>query len=120
MKASEVKATDLRIGNWVNVYGIYDRVTDVKCDCINTYQYPSMTYENVFGIPLNEEWLIKLGFEKFGIWFRLFPIHVRHDKIEDAWHIAIELHTVKTKIQYVHQLQNLFHSLCGTELTIKE
>lgn len=122
-----IQAKDLRIGNWVYIDGMYQQVYDVMCDSVNTDFHNAMTYENVQGIPLNEEWLIKLGFEKpdpndlYG--GLLIPINheykLRLIKSFDIWtwehndkHIVL--------LPYIHTLQNLFYSLSGEELKVKE
>jgi len=77
-------------------------------------------------IPLTEEWLIKLGFEKLtdsndgfknttytytkGISFIVYFDGVR---LSTNFWMGNEKH-------YVHQLQNLFYVLSGEELTIKQ
>lgn len=120
-----LKATDLRIGNWINVYGIDDQAIDIMCDGVNTKSYPCMTYENISGIELNEEWLIKLGFEKSGIyWFKDRVYIYEWGIINVSYHnesIMTEDDDRVLKIEFtsVHQLQNYFYALTGTELTTK-
>jgi hypothetical protein len=76
-------------------------------------------------IPLSEEWLVKFGFGKSD----------QHESGHNAdpvfgfyydWHFKrfyLEVESERVRIdhiKYVHSLQNLFHSLTGSELTIKE
>ena len=85
--------------------------------------------KNVSEIPLTEEWLIKLGFEKYKGVFRI--------KLKDDQYLRCAFCTIYlsmaideydqiggrgtvglNSIQYVHQLQNIYYSLTGQELTI--
>ena len=87
--------------------------------------------ENTFGkwvdldevefIPLTEEWLLKLGFQK-----REGQTYY-HLKLDKTW-VSLDSILVKwygndvgglTMIDYVHQLQNLFFALEGEELQLK-
>lgn len=73
-------------------------------------------------IPLTDEVLIRAGFAKNGNEFT-YPdwfIALSFDCEESDWH-CYELRDSFwiTSIKYLHQLQNLFFSLCGTELEIK-
>lgn len=91
--------------------------------------------DKVSPIPLTEEWLLKFGFEcihknnqHYAIRLSTRGNHMIHfgPTTNDQWYLAFssnytgkdETHITETKIKYVHQLQNLFHSLTGTELTI--
>ena len=75
-------------------------------------------------IPLTEEWLLKFGFE----WSIQHQAHYLN-----GFDFVIDICTdysrvikykrggeVMTRIQHVHQLQNLYFALTGEELTIKE
>lgn len=83
-------------------------------------------------IPLTEEWFIKFGFEKL-------ETYVYSKKIDSFATILVDYEDGSVAIfdyeknyelgnypafgsfcKYVHQLQNLNHSLTGKELTLKE
>jgi hypothetical protein len=72
-------------------------------------------------IPLTEEWLLKLGFNKCE-----FNIPDKYKKEGCSFSIKYRKengYTVEYKyghvyLKYVHQLQNLFYSLIGRELTV--
>ena len=78
-------------------------------------------------IPLTEEWLIKLGFQTGGAKQWLF---ITLDKKDECYlyfnplgkGIAIDQEgkecSFEIELNYVHQLQNLFYSLTGRELTV--
>jgi hypothetical protein len=123
-----MKANELRIGNLV----LTDRNNSIKTivevrlfmssvEYISTdtnYKHQSMVdYERLIPIPITEDWLLKFGFEhdsdlvnslcKSGIWFNV--------KNMEATFLSQKLR----KINYVHELQNIYFSLTGEELTIK-
>jgi hypothetical protein len=122
-----MKATELRIGNLVKyndggifkVIGIYNFGLDVEDDIESTY----MEYENFSPIPLTEEWLLKFGFEinrqtKEGnnIW-RCYSEEgfFEVEQIGSSFFLD-DNNCYGTKINYVHQLQNLYFALTGEEL----
>jgi hypothetical protein len=128
-----MKANELRIGNWV------EGRSDSKKDFL-TFQVYKETFfdiESTYGefkpIPLTEEWLVKFGFKKFkgGISldneeFTLTYTHKNTDKTillevngEDEWGKHQYTCIVLNHIKYVHQLQNLYFTLTGEELTFK-
>lgn len=76
-------------------------------------------------IPLTEEWLVKLGFEKSDSQFTLnkgkenfFLLWKFSDMPNYAVFSDWNGH-VSIVIDHVHQLQNLYFALTGKELTIK-
>jgi hypothetical protein len=75
-------------------------------------------------IPLTEEWLLKLGLEKIGIWTFSLNLAGNLDLIyylgEKGWSIGLKSYSDFSNLKYVHQLQNLYFALTGKELTIKE
>ena len=117
-----MKATELRIGNWVfdtsekdnepNVPRIVNEpITKQRCSW----------YEP---IPLTEEWLLKFGFNKLSdIWefWKNSGWDLRQHKLENNWWLFYNGQDLDcVRIDYVHQLQNLYFALTGEELTIKE
>ena len=74
--------------------------------------------EYLMPIPLTEEWLLKFGFE-WKIQHQGF--HNGAFKIEEEYKKGYRFYigNEKISIQYVHQLQNLYHALTGKELEIK-
>jgi hypothetical protein len=107
-------ARELRIGNYfIGPNGI-EQVLRLNSTMVNSYGEDEIT-----GIPLNEEWLVKMGF----IRIRDYPVYSLNDfrielnLVESKW--KADLYVNKTVILYVHQLQNLVFALTGEELTIK-
>lgn len=73
-------------------------------------------------IPLTEEWLVKFGAVKtFENW--QFTISVGaitlHFRRSTQWYSELGGIYLGSKIQYVHQLQNLYFALTGNELELK-
>src|SRR6188508_172967 len=70
----ELKASDLRIGNWVNnsVHGVYQiggidiRSNNVWLISQNRSSQIGTTLSFIEPIPLTEEWLVKCGFDANG------------------------------------------------------
>lgn len=104
-----MKANELRIGNLV------------YCPEMDTNDYVSKTHFNCpelyEPIPLTEEWLLKFGFDVSVGWAEKDDFKMGQpddDWINELWSIRYEKKYVK--IQYVHQLQNLYFALTGQEL----
>lgn len=132
-----IKANELRIGNLVvksdQIHSDspqYGQITTVYVDKANVdYHYPLTWYKP---IPLTEEWLLKFGFEKYDEIYWFLPNYPSYEICpNEPLQLFLpcettdesEYYVVKDsncKIQYVHQLQNLYFALTGEELTIKE
>ena len=142
---SVVLPKDLRIGNYLLIDGIAQKILAILPNDNSTefkekeffkiifqhwkYEtsYEIYSDEEVELIPLTEEWISKLGFEKDGIKFvidkdRYHTISLLFGKItmpfiKSNHHEAGE-HFSFYGIRYVHQLQNLYFALTGRELTV--
>lgn len=85
--------------------------------------------DKVKPIPLTEEWLLKFGFVYNG-WnydFERFTFHAQGKNSKgEFYNTEFYIKRGKTKclisfkIEFVHQLQNLYFSLIGEELTLKQ
>jgi hypothetical protein len=125
-----MKNTELRIGNYVEIYGRVEKVVDVMCDSVNTFYIEGAHYGLVNPIPLTEELLEKLGFEKYEFFKTRFRykkgvFEFRHGvdllmigRHEKAMRCASCIGLFSDNYEYVHQLQNLYFALTGEELTI--
>lgn len=103
-----MKANELRIGNKVRFEGSIVTVNTISDDEVTFSDYASLDYpkmEDISGIELTEEWLLKFGWKdefakgmltRYGLKIRLLG------------------HDMDT--QYVHSLQNLYFALTGEEL----
>lgn len=136
-------AEELRIGNHILLSAFVDKydllfdstfreteLTGFILGKLLSYK-PGRDFENIETIkpiPLTEEWLLKLGFEKrivnhFNIHLgngKYFGIeHYTPDGFEYLRWVLVGYEQTENIIRYVHQLQNLYFALTGTELTIK-
>jgi hypothetical protein len=134
-----IKANELRFGNFVsNVDGKTMPITTIEKDGVTLFRFylnqtdkhPDKTaiisdvisFDKIEPIPLTEEWLIKCGFE-----FNHWESKNREQKTVCFNRISIELWEdgrfymveIDLFITTIHQLQNLYFALTGTELTIK-
>lgn len=114
-----IQANELRIGSWVKgahsndlfqvesvgEYGINAEVDGYES---TGYAMEWQDLESIVPIPLTIEILLKSGFKEAGLLYQKGWIHI--DK---------NLSFLNTKLEYVHQLQNLYFALSGKELNIK-
>ena len=131
-----MKATELRIGNYIKDQGgktlridWFERDKVCQQMMIGVMEVHPMTehFDMAKPIPLTEEWLLKLGFMKkgsndngivfenpnsVGLWIMEENPYERPNEFYlDEYY--------DTKIYYVHQLQNLYFALTNTELILK-
>lgn len=128
-----MKANELRIGcNYQLENGVLrGRIVTIKNKLDLDVAFDLLESNLIKPIPLTEEWLVRFGFEKdFDGSFMLGIISIFKDKrlkqnvyiytestskySDGQWVVILDL-----KLQYVHQLQNLYFALTGEELTIK-
>jgi len=98
-----MKATELRVGNLVfNSMGYFE-ADYISIGLAHNYK----------PIPLTEDWLLKFGYDKKSGYFTING-HV----------IFIEINRFlcngnDIELKYVHQLQNFYFAITGTELELK-
>ena len=143
-----MKPEDLRIGNLVRQKGIEGdlgiiEVESIHDDGINvraeTYYHgydeyrgleADYAWKEIEGIPLTEEWLERFGLEKVGCISTIYEIEVNLEHIkyfnvhieEGVLSISVDCYGKEQQlieIEYVHQLQNFYHSLKGEDLPTK-
>ena len=123
---SVLKESDLRIGNFIKVISTtktFDSfITQAKGYDIVRIEEKSFNHWNYEPIILNEEWLLKFGFKKTigsnesnftdGVYNfftnSLGEVNFYYFK-EGDWY---------QKLDYVHQLQNLYFALTQREITV--
>ncbi len=118
-----MEAKELRIGNYVESSII--EIGMLKVLAITTAR--DTNYINacdikfIEPIPLTEEWLLKFGFRFTSISDTYFKNTDDNLKQVNIHHKPFMLYSFNcsTKLEYVHQLQNLYFALTGEELTIK-
>ena len=136
-----MKAKDLRIGNLVmrenHLVNKYDKVKNHQIVVDHRdIQACVIAPEKFKPIPLTEEWLIKMGFKSAGYgcpetgYKEKFPYKISLGSYSEliiehdfSYHIKskVDDHIVcvnNDNVEYVHLLQNLYHSLKREELTI--
>lgn len=131
-----IKPEDLRKGNYVNYYERPVFVESINSNGINIYathdeSLPSLyssilkcehEFKDLEGIPLTEELLVKAGFENKhnGSYFELNGIGlIIGYAVDGSFVTGNSFGSRHCHFWYLHQLQNLYFALTGTELTIK-
>jgi len=116
-----IRANELRIGNlvWEDYGGYYEvlMVSPNSVDLVKPLMSISGRYliEQINPILLTEEWLLKLGFNKF----KNYNDFSRKGVIIHGRKRGFVLRKSVPVIKYVHQLQNLYFALTGEELTME-
>lgn len=124
-----MEAKELRIGNYVSRLDLGTGIPR-KEQILELLLKRSVTtgpcrvivlYEDVKPIPLTEEWLLRMGFEKSGstVYININRIEIGTIASGKRFYIQIGLENVTLPIKHVHQLQNLYFALTGCELEIK-
>ena len=123
-----MEAKELRIGNLVECDGNILEVIRISKDVIN--------YETVIKskglqtnsgrkvpIPITEEWLLKFGFIKDMAWTYSIEL-INNNRLvyylgEKGWSIGHKNYSDFTNLIYIHEVQNLYFAITGTELKLK-
>ena len=121
-----INTKEFRRGNYINDIAL--GVCEVVAIFTNSIEVcklnkPNVSYliSNIEPIPLTEEWLLIMGFEKCE--HKTEPQYYK-----DCEEISVRLFPKEkyftlaylgTEIKYLHELQNLYFALTGEELTIK-
>jgi hypothetical protein len=126
-----MKATELRLGNWVKIGNIYTKIEGISTwdNLIQNSRFAERELNEFEPIPITEEILLKcegydknygfeinettyLDFTIMGKW--LYPYIIQEPEVSHLSTNCINLE----RIQHLHQLQNLFYALTGDELEI--
>ena len=122
-----MKATDFRLKNLVHVYGIETEITPTHLQNIQNANEKGKVIVDMTPIPLTEEWLIKMGFEKHNSYY-LSPNKSSVEGFVDI--LCFDLENLSFIVdmseysgwtvdcKFVHTLQNLYYALTNEELTI--
>jgi hypothetical protein len=122
-----INAQELRIGNIVISYGKEQKISAVDFAVFQIYEIKGELPPYV-PIPLTEEWLLKFGFEEDnytyikGVHQKIFSGIMKFEFNESLknWEFSIGRYNDLTRVEYVHQLQNLYYALTGEELIINQ
>lgn len=115
-----IQPSEVRVGNWIlfEEDGTEFRVMQILLqgyDVCNEKETTWIEKEYFAGIPLTEEWLERFGFEKGISSFNKNGLVIESNNNAEYLNRALHL-----KVSYVHQLQNLFYCLTGSELELKQ
>lgn len=108
-----MKRKELRIGNLV-WWG--DGSIEIDVNILFHFS----TYTGLHPIELTEDWLDRLGFDSDTITHCISDFCLANYKSGIYYLLNGKLGSVRKKIDYVHQLQNLYFALTGQELEIKQ
>jgi hypothetical protein len=115
-----MEATELRKGNLAESGGEIGIVRSVGNSCAFKKKTTTVRIltEDIKPIPLTEEWLLKFGLEYMEGWddqtYYCCPKHQQFQIMQCIYGYEYDY----TVLKYVHQLQNLYYSLTGTELSL--
>lgn len=129
-----MKSNELRIGNliwWCHEES--ESVKIVNLDILEQFIYNESDPDDSedrfarFGfqyapIPLNDEWLLRFGFERSGVYYVKDEVYI-YDTCrlcidsEEYGYFEYKFNYTSKLLVYVHQLQNLYFALTGEELT---
>ena len=121
LNQNKMEINQLRIGNLVlnswegnNVEVTIDTLMSLESTGSNSKYKP---------IPLTEEWLLKFGFKKSNVYcfgnHKLIIESLMGDRHSCRYRVNPDESIWISELHYVHQLQNLYFSLVGEELTFK-
>lgn len=115
-----INAQELTIGNLLSLNGNTLEVSSIGPDFISVEDGGLYAVEEFEPVLITEEMLLKLGAYKVGIEYNLKASALKITIRINAGHVYCEFGNVYLggRIKYVHQLQNLFHALCGKELEV--
>lgn len=133
-----MKPRELRIGNWINCYGHDRQVVGIGLDGVLATSETGqssvrLTNPTLKPIPLTEKWLERFGFRSvadLGTWYLNFNTFDMGGIGSVAYEFALDQSDESFEftelnrydgiiIKHVHQLQNLYFALTGTELELK-
>ena len=127
-----IKANELRIGNKLNFLGdvvTFKNITEIREDgifWIKTFE-PKIESKNFHFKPIEitEEWLLKFGFKNKNGQNRYELKHIGMVLLNDSVCVTMydaynEVDNSLVLLNYIHQLQNLYFALVGSELQLLE
>ena len=119
-----IQANELRLGNYVNAKKNrfaegYIEVESIDFEHINL-SFRSYDIEDLIPIPITQEWLLKLGFERL-------PNTMTYNYASKCGSVSVfkmpngkffaDGFIKDVKLESVHQIQNLYFALTGEELS---
>jgi hypothetical protein len=117
-------ANELRIGNYVKFGKLFKKVVEIAEEGFYILDKDGTTLKNTWAdlqpIPLTKEWLLKFGFDGCTAPNKCIKVGYNDD---DFIHNQMSLmfkRNIIIKLNYVHQLQNLYFALTGEELVVSD
>jgi hypothetical protein len=119
-----MKTTELRIGNLVLSKGVPVQIEEIMWETVR-YCFGEFPIDYVEPIPITEDWLWRLGFERREGLFRLSKYWVEFRNFDRVGVKILfgcfqnnKIYITDTLVytEYVHQLQNIYFALTGKEL----
>lgn len=116
-----MQVRELRIGNYALTKGNYENSGDYQETYITANHIKEIDLSELLcsGVPLTEEWLLKFGFEEVDYAGGCYNLGIVCIDTSD-FNCVVNGKWLDVKIQYVHQLQNLYYALTQTELQLTE
>ncbi len=113
----EMLEGELREGNFVFYSGQVLQLNQNNIDLIYT-----RSNNTIEGVDINVNWLENFGFFYVTSTEDMYTFYLNGVKIQLADdHATVTIHNSGSKkIKYVHELQNIFFALTGSELELKE
>jgi hypothetical protein len=119
---------ELRLNNIIDFVDFTKSIREGKVTCITAYKVTLNERDpikpvNLMPIPLTEEWLLKFGFKESGRdiniihWYNGVIYLNSYELDFNGYWLRYYRGRIHCKINYVHQLQNLYFALTGEELT---
>lgn len=130
-----IAAQELRIGNWVHHLPTWSYRNESQTEFDFQFEENdwwaigecSLNLESITPIPLTEEWLLKFGFVDDADGFFTLQVGRKCFRIssKEGYHVVFQ-HDIGLRwaplhegLEYVYQLQNLYHALTGKELQLQ-
>lgn len=136
-----IKPNELRLSNYVLLNGTYVTIKSIsenRCEILQKTKRSACNYDEIEGIPLTSEWLLKFGFEKkpkntfknivlpyyclngVCLFFNESPPDNTYLMGYGFNHGSDYYVATARWVDSAHELQNYYYALTGEELTIQE
>ena len=105
-----MKETELRIGNFAK----WKSLSSMGVGEEQLMSFSRLMYHGFLEpIPLTEEWLLKFGFERSGLYHVKSQVYIydEYGLVDTGFEYRFNYRRIE--IEYVHQLQNLYFALTG-------
>lgn len=115
-----MKTSEFRIGNKIQCGSEIVTIREIYNDEVDTPEHGIVTphHPQVTGIPLTEEWLVKMGFEKKHYDESYYHVTRHHLYPRDYYFVYRIPGSSLKQVGFVHEVQNLYFALTGEELKL--